>query len=84
MPELPEVETIRRDLAPLVVGRRVERVRIHPGAERLAVTDPPREKERGLARRAPPGPTRGGRGSVPGRAGPSARSAGTASTWCSA
>ncbi|MCY4639238.1 MAG: bifunctional DNA-formamidopyrimidine glycosylase/DNA-(apurinic or apyrimidinic site) lyase [Chloroflexi bacterium] len=52
MPELPEVETIRRDLAPLVVGRRVERVRIHPGAERLAVTDPPREMERALAGRS--------------------------------
>jgi formamidopyrimidine-DNA glycosylase len=28
MPELPEVETIRRQLAPLVEGRRLERVRI--------------------------------------------------------
>ncbi len=28
MPELPEVETIRRQLAPLVVGRTLERVRI--------------------------------------------------------
>lgn len=28
MPELPEVETIRRQLAPLVQGRRIERVRI--------------------------------------------------------
>jgi formamidopyrimidine-DNA glycosylase len=28
MPELPEVETIRRQLAPLVEGRRIERVRI--------------------------------------------------------
>jgi len=28
MPELPEVETIRRTLAPLVVGRRVERVEV--------------------------------------------------------
>ena len=51
MPELPEVETIRRDLAPLVAGRRVERVRIHPGAERLAVSHAPREMERALAGR---------------------------------
>jgi formamidopyrimidine-DNA glycosylase len=28
MPELPEVETIRRQLAPLVVGRRLERIEI--------------------------------------------------------
>lgn len=48
MPELPEVETIRRDLLPLLVGRRVTRVRIHAGAERLAVTDPPRTLERRL------------------------------------
>ena len=51
MPELPEVETIRRDLEPLILGRRVERVRIHPGAERLAVTDAPRALERALAGR---------------------------------
>ena len=48
MPELPEVETIRRDLEPLIVGRTVKRVRIHPGAERLAVTDAPRDLERAL------------------------------------
>jgi len=51
VPELPEVETIRRDLEPLIRGRRVTRVRIHPGAERLAVTDPPRILERALAGR---------------------------------
>ena len=28
MPELPEVETIRRQLAPLVEGRTLERVRV--------------------------------------------------------
>src|SRR5450755_3082628 len=28
MPELPEVETIRRQLAPLVEGRRVQRIEI--------------------------------------------------------
>ncbi len=29
MPELPEVETVRRTLAPLLIGRRVERVTVH-------------------------------------------------------
>ena len=48
MPELPEVETIRRDLHPRVVGRLIRAVRIHPGAERLAITHTPREFERAL------------------------------------
>lgn len=51
MPELPEVETIRRDLAPLLVGRRIEAVRIHPGGERLAITHQPRALERALCGR---------------------------------
>ncbi len=51
MPELPEVETIRNDLRPLLVGRTLAAVRIHCGAERLAVTHPPREIERRLAGR---------------------------------
>ena len=51
MPELPEVETIRRDLRPLLVGRRIDLVRIHQGAERLAVTHSPRTLERILAGR---------------------------------
>ena len=51
MPELPEVETIRRDLAPLLVGQRIRRVTIHAGAERLAVTHAPRELEQALAGR---------------------------------
>jgi formamidopyrimidine-DNA glycosylase len=51
VPELPEVETIRRDLAPLLVGRRIERVRIHGDAERLAVTHAPRALEEALAGR---------------------------------
>lgn len=51
MPELPEVETIRRDLAPLLVGRTITRVRILPGAERLAVTHAPRALERALTGR---------------------------------
>lgn len=46
MPELPEVETIRRDLRPRIVGRTILSVRIASGAERLAVTHPPRELER--------------------------------------
>ena len=49
MPELPEVETIRRDLTPLLVGRTVTRVAIHLGSERLAVTHSPRELEEELA-----------------------------------
>lgn len=35
MPELPEVETIRRGLAPAVTGRRIEAVRFTPKGERL-------------------------------------------------
>jgi formamidopyrimidine-DNA glycosylase len=35
MPELPEVETIRRDLLPHVVGRTITGVRIAPGASRV-------------------------------------------------
>ena len=31
MPELPEVETIRRDLDPLVTGRRITAVDVDPG-----------------------------------------------------
>ena len=51
MPELPEVETIRRDLRPRLLGRTLTAVRIRPGAERLAVTHQPREMERQLAGR---------------------------------
>ena len=35
MPELPEVETIRRDLLPHVVGRSITGVRVTPGASRV-------------------------------------------------
>ena len=35
MPELPEVETVRRQLEPLIAGRRVLGFRVMPGAERL-------------------------------------------------
>ena len=40
MPELPEVETIRRDLAPLVEGREIVAFAVMPGAERLLVGAP--------------------------------------------
>ena len=51
MPELPEVETTRRQLTPAIVGRTIEAVTIHTGAERLAITHSPRELERELAGR---------------------------------
>ena len=35
MPELPEVETVRRQLQPLIAGRGVFSFRVTPGAERL-------------------------------------------------
>ena len=35
MPELPEVETIRRDLEPHLLGRRITGFQVLPGAERL-------------------------------------------------
>ncbi|HWQ27457.1 MAG TPA: bifunctional DNA-formamidopyrimidine glycosylase/DNA-(apurinic or apyrimidinic site) lyase [Dehalococcoidia bacterium] len=40
MPELPEVETIRRDLAPALRGARIESVRLAPGAEAMVQTPP--------------------------------------------
>ncbi len=51
MPELPEVETIRGDLVPLLQGRRIVRVRVHAGAERLAISHSSHEMERALAGR---------------------------------
>ena len=47
MPELPEVETLRRALAPLLVGRRFERVEI--GDPRLTAPRPPARVARALA-----------------------------------
>ena len=35
MPELPEVETVRRQLEPLLVGREIHGFQVAPGAERL-------------------------------------------------
>lgn len=40
MPELPEVETIRRDLEPLVVGRTIAGVEVDPGTIHLLVGAP--------------------------------------------
>src|SRR4030042_4200490 len=48
MPELPEVETIRRDLAPHVVGRRFTAVEVMPGAEKVVAMPSPAEFRRGL------------------------------------
>jgi formamidopyrimidine-DNA glycosylase len=49
MPELPEVETIRRQLEPELVGRRIESVEVLD--ERLTRPVPPREVERACAGR---------------------------------
>ena len=49
MPELPEVETIRRQLAPRVAGRVLERVRVHD--ERWCMPLAPPEMEIALAGR---------------------------------
>ena len=51
MPELPEVETTRRQLEPALVGRRIVSVAIHAGSERLAITHAPRDLEAELTGR---------------------------------
>ena len=52
MPELPEVETIRRDLAPRVVGRRVSGFRVLRGAGRILLGVPQRRvRDRLVGRR---------------------------------
>lgn len=51
MPELPEVETIRRDLLPLVVGRAIRDATISPNAPRLVQLMPPDEFCRQIAGR---------------------------------
>ncbi len=48
MPELPEVETIRRDLLPLVKGRTITSAWISENAPRLVQLLPPEEFERAL------------------------------------
>ena len=49
MPELPEVETVRRQLEPELVGRRIERAAVLD--ERLTRPEPPRSVERAVAGR---------------------------------
>ena len=49
VPELPEVETIRRDLLSRVVGRTFSRVRVLPGAERIVQQPSPAEFARALS-----------------------------------
>ncbi|MCH7484485.1 MAG: formamidopyrimidine-DNA glycosylase, partial [Chloroflexi bacterium] len=51
MPELPEVETIRRDLQPIVCGRKVRSAWISPNAPRLVQLLPREEFCRGLSGR---------------------------------
>lgn len=46
MPELPEVETIRRQLAPLLAGRVFERAEVHDA--KLTAPDPPESLTEGL------------------------------------
>jgi len=48
VPELPEVETIRRDLLPHVVGRRFTAVEVLPGAEKVVALPSPAEFQRAL------------------------------------
>ncbi|MDE2746983.1 MAG: bifunctional DNA-formamidopyrimidine glycosylase/DNA-(apurinic or apyrimidinic site) lyase [Chloroflexota bacterium] len=52
MPELPEVETVRRQLQPLVGGRRILGFRVMPGAERLLRGRPAAEIDALLTGRA--------------------------------
>ncbi len=51
MPELPEVETIRRDLLPIVVGRTIAEAWVSPNAPRLIQLLPPGEFCRQIAGR---------------------------------
>ena len=51
MPELPEVETIRRDLLPLVRGRAITEAWVSPDAPRLVQLMPPAEFTRALTGR---------------------------------
>ncbi|TMF08672.1 MAG: DNA-formamidopyrimidine glycosylase, partial [Chloroflexi bacterium] len=51
MPELPEVETIRRDLLPIVVGRTISEAWVSPNAPRLIQLLPPDEFCRQIAGR---------------------------------
>ncbi len=61
MPELPEVETIRRDLAPLVTGRTITSAWIADNAPRLVQLLPPAEFARLLPGRKIEGTSRRGK-----------------------
>jgi formamidopyrimidine-DNA glycosylase len=61
MPELPEVETVRRDLEARIVGRRITSCQISPGAPRLVQLVTPAEFCRQLAGRAVAGLRRRGK-----------------------
>jgi formamidopyrimidine-DNA glycosylase len=61
MPELPEVETIRRDLLPLVVGRTIAEAWVSPNAPRLVQLTPPAEFVRQIAGRRIEGISRRGK-----------------------
>jgi formamidopyrimidine-DNA glycosylase len=61
MPELPEVETVRRDLERLVIGRRITSCRVEPGAERLVQIVVPSEFCRQLSGRSIAGLRRRGK-----------------------
>src|SRR3954469_4267355 len=50
MPELPEVETVRRQLEPALVGKRIKSASVLD--ERLTRPEPPRSVERAVAGRA--------------------------------
>ena len=51
MPELPEVETIRRDLQSRAVGRTFSHIRVLPGAERVVQRPSPAQFCRALVGR---------------------------------
>jgi formamidopyrimidine-DNA glycosylase len=52
MPELPEVETIRRDLAPRITGRRIVEAWVAPNAPKLVQGEPAADFCRRIAGRA--------------------------------
>jgi formamidopyrimidine-DNA glycosylase len=61
MPELPEVETLRRDLEARIIGRRITLCEVSPDAPRLVQLVPPREFCRQLTGRTVAGLRRRGK-----------------------
>src|SRR3972149_5064845 len=61
MPELPEVETIRRDLTPRIVGRTIVEAWVSPDAPKLVQDEPAGAFCRRLAGRPIAGPGRRGK-----------------------